>query len=260
MYDKQLFFLVLARDGHLIEEKTRELEQLGVPYRIVCGEKMQNEAVVYQPPEGKYNAINFGARFISRITDVVALNDVDTKIYGLNHMLRYFEDEDVALVFAKPYVQEGPQTVFYMIMNALRSRLPIASSGELMLIKRKVLDEVLPLKPCKAEDSYILFKVLERGYKVVFCQDCIAETARTKSAKGEEEYKRINVAGIYQALSFTKPPALIRLFYVLLPVLSPLLIVVGEKGYYWSRGIIRGFLDYVRGDRSGVWQPTYMQM
>jgi len=227
---------------------------------VVCGEKLRDPNVVYRAPKGKYDAINFGVALMPRGIDIVALNDVDTKIHGLYRMLHYFKFKNVALVFAKPYVREGPQRTFYTIMNAIRRLLPIASSGELMLIRRKVLDETLPLRPCKAEDSYILFKVLERGYRVVFCQECMAETERTKSVKGEEEYKRINVTGLYQALSFTKPPVSICLFYLLLPLISPLLLILGKQGYCWSKGILLGFLDYLRGDRSGVWQPTYMKL
>ena len=256
MRDK-IFFLVFARDSNYIKEKIRELKELKVPFKVICGERVQIENVVYRPPRGKYDAINFGARLVPRDVELVVLNDVDTRIHGLKHILHCFQEKDVALAFGKPLVNEGPQVTFYKIMNALRRHIPIASSGELMVIRREVLEEILPLKPCKAEDTYILFKVLERGYKAVFCQECIVETERTKSAKGEEEYKRINVTGIYQALSLTRPPLIIRLFYMLLPMLSPLLLITGRKGYYWLRGILRGLLDYLRGDKSGFWRPTY---
>jgi len=258
MRDK-IFFLVFARDGNHIKEKIRELKELKVPFKIVCGEKVQIENVVYRPPRGKYDAINFGARLVPRDVELVVLNDVDTRIHGFKHILHCLQEKDVALAFGKPLVNEGPQVTFYKIMNALRKHILIAASGELMIIRRKVLEEILPLKPCKAEDTYILFKVLERGYKAVFCQECKIETERTKSAKEEEEYKRINVTGIYQALSFTKPPLIVRLFYLLLPLISPLLLVIGKEGYYWSKGILKGVLDYLRGDRSGLWQPTYMK-
>lgn len=260
MYNSKLFFIVLARDRKMVREKIRELRSLGVSYVVVCGEDLQEEGVVYRPPKGKYDAINFGACFIPEGTEVVALNDVDTKIYGFKHMLHYFQDENVALVFAKPLIYKGPQVAFYKIMNAIRKYIPIASSGELMLIRRKVLEKVLPLKPCKAEDTYILFKVLELGYKAIFCEECLVVTERTKSPRGEMDYKRINTAGIYQALSYTKPPILVRLFYLLLPLLSILFIILGKTGYYWSKGIITGFLDYLRGDRTGVWKQTYMKL
>jgi hypothetical protein len=36
---------------------------------------------------------------------------------------------------------------------------------------------------------------------------------------------------------------------------SPLLLISGRKGYFWMKGILLGFLDYLRGDISGVWAP-----
>ncbi|EMR74268.1 hypothetical protein MCGE09_00428, partial [Thaumarchaeota archaeon SCGC AB-539-E09] len=82
---------------------------------------------------------------------------------------------------------------------------------------------------------------------------------RTKSIEKEEMYKRKTVSGLYQALSYTKPPRSIKLFYILLPFASPLLLVLGRKRYYWMRGILLGFIDYLRGDRSGTWLTTYMK-
>ena len=55
-----------------------------------------------------------------------------------------------------------------------------------MMIKYSVFKEILPIKPCKAEDSYILFKVLTLKYKVVLCEEFGAETERTKTAENEE--------------------------------------------------------------------------
>ena len=121
-----------------------------------------------------------------------------------------------------------------------------------------LLKEFLPIRPCKAEDSYLLFKVLEFKYKAVFCEECYTETERTKTAQGEELYKRRTVGGIYQALSYTQPPHRIKLFYFLLPIASPLLLVLGKKGFYWMKGILLGLMDYLRGDRTGVWKVTYM--
>ncbi len=255
----KLFFLVFARDGSLVHQKVEELQRLRVSYVVVCGEKTPDDKVVYREPRGKYDAINFGFRFVPKDKDILALHDVDAKIYGLENMLDHFSSERVGLVYAKPLVYEGPQVAFYKILNAIRSRLPIASSGELMLVRREVLEHVLPLRPCKAEDSYILFSVLGRGYKAVFCRSCLVETHRTKRNEAEEDYKRINVAGIYQALTYARPPILVRVFYLLLPLMAPLLLVLGKKGYFWSRGILLGFFDYLRGDRSGSWQPTYME-
>ena len=253
------FFLVLARDRGHVDEKIEELEDLGLSYLVVCGEMLNHPNVVYRKPVGKYDAINFGARFVPDDVDVVALNDVDTHIHGLNAALRHFGHEKVALVFSRIVVKGGPQKLFYLFLDDLRRRVPITASGELMLIKHKMLDKMLPIKPCKAEDSYILFKVLELGYRVVFCEESYIVTERTKSAEKEEIYKRKTVAGLYQALSYTKPPGSIRLFYFLLPLISPLLLVSGKKGYYWMRGILLGFTDYLRGDRAGLWQPDYMK-
>ena len=255
----KLFFLVLARDRTHVDDKIRELENLGVPYKIVCGERLNHPNVVYRAPKGKYDAINFGASIIPEDVDIVVMNDVDTIIHNFHLALRYFKDEKVALVFGTEMVKEGPQNLFFRILNPIRRKIPIAASGELMFIRREVFEKILPLKPCKAEDTYILFKVLEYGYKIVFCEDCYAETERTKSAEEEEIYKRRTIAGIYQALSYADPPPLIRLFYVFLPFVSPLLLVLGRRGYYWMRGILLGFLDFVHGDRSGFWNITYMK-
>ena len=255
----RLFFLVLARDEKHVDEKIQELKGLGVPYLIVCGKNINHPNVLYRKPEGKYDAINFGARFVPDYVDVVALNDVDTKINNFQAALQHFRRKEVALVFAGVSVKEGPQRLFYVILDLMRRRLPIAASGELMLIRHNALREILPIRPCKAEDSYMLFRVLELKYKAVFCEECYVETERTKTSEKEEIYKRKTVTGIYQALSYTKPSFLIRLFYFLLPFMSPLLLVLGRRGRYWMRGILLGFIDYLRGDRSGIWQPTYLE-
>lgn len=127
-----------------------------------------------------------------------------------------------------------------------------------MLIRQVIMKAILPLVPCKAEDTYILFKVLEHQHKIVFCEDCYAETERTKSAEEEEKYKRRTVSGIYQALSFTSPPPLIKVFYAVLPFASLLLLGLGKRGYFSMKGILLGFLDYSRGDRSGSWKTIYV--
>jgi cellulose synthase/poly-beta-1,6-N-acetylglucosamine synthase-like glycosyltransferase len=126
-----------------------------------------------------------------------------------------------------------------------------------MVLRYDALRRILPLKKCKSEDSYISFKVLEQGGRIAFCEDCCVETVRTASSEQEEGYKRRTTGGIYQALSMTKPPAIVRLFYTLLPFISPLLLLAGKKGYYWSKGILLGYTDYIRGDRSGAWKPSY---
>jgi hypothetical protein len=248
--------LVLARDEKHVDEKIEELKVLGVPYLIVCGQNLNHPNVVYREPRGKYDAINFGFRFIPEDTDIVVLNDVDTKIRNFEAAFRWFCSKDVALVFVKVCVKQGPQKLFYSILDRVRRRLLVTASGELMLIRYNVLKKIIPIKPCKAEDSYILFKVLEFKRKGVFCEKCYVETERTKTAEKEEIYKRRTVAGIYQALASTRPPLLIKLFYVLLPFACPLLLVLGKKGYFWTKGILLGLIDYLRGDRTGVWQPT----
>jgi cellulose synthase/poly-beta-1,6-N-acetylglucosamine synthase-like glycosyltransferase len=255
---KRLFFLVLARDSNHVGDKIRELENLKVRYIIICGEHFNHPNVVYRVPKGKYDAINFGVGLIPKDIDIVAMNDVDTIIHNFHLALQCLEDAKVALVFGTEMVK-GPQSLFFSILNPLRRKIQIAASGELMLIRRQVLEKVLPLRPCKAEDTYILFKVLEHGYKTVFCDGCYAETERTKTAEKEVMYKRKTVTGIYQALSYTQPPYPIRLFYVLLPFSSPLLLVLGKKGYFWMKGILLGLIDYLLGDRTGVWQTTYMK-
>ena len=253
------FFLVLARDDKYVYEKIEELKSLGVPYLIVCGRSLNHPNVVYQNPKGKYDAINFGFRFIPEDTDVVVLNDVDTKIRNFEAAMRWFRSEDVALVFVRVCIKEGPQKLFYNILDRIRRRLLITASGELMLIRYNVLKRIVPIKPCKAEDSYILFKVLEFKCKAVFCEECYVETERTKTAEKEEMYKRKTVGGIYQALAYTKPPHVIKLFYALLPIACPLLLVLGKRGYFWMRGILLGLMDYLRGDRTGIWDPTYIK-
>jgi hypothetical protein len=240
-------------------EKIVELEGLGVPYVIVCGERLNQSRVVYRASRGKYDAINFGAKLVPRDVNIVVMNDVDTKIHNFPAAIQHFKDEKADTLFATEMVRGGPQSLFFRLFNPIRRRVPLAGSGELMLINRHLLERILPLKPCKAEDTYILFKTLELGHKVVFCEECFAETERTKTAEKEEAYKRKTVTGIYQALSYSKPPKIIRVFYFFLPLMCPLLLVLGRKGYYWARGILLGLIDYIRGDRIGFWQPTYME-
>jgi hypothetical protein len=253
-----LFFLVLARDKKHVAEKIEELENLGVSYLIVCGEKFDHPNVIYRKPCGKYDAINFGYRLVPEYAQIVALNDVDTKINNLDDALAAFNSEDVALVFVRVTVKAGPQTSFYGFLDSIRRRILIAASGELMLVRRDILDKTLPVQCCKAEDSYILFKILELKHKAVFCEKCYVETERTKTAEKEEDYKRKTVTGIYQALSYTNPPRSIKIFYIFLPLVSPLLLVSGKKGFFWMKGILRGLTDYLRGDKTGVWKTNYL--
>lgn len=253
------FFVVLARDSKHVAEKVRELENLGFSYLIVCGENLNLRHVVHRTAKGKYDAINFAAQNLPKDAKVIAFNDVDTRIRNIEAALRDFRRKRASLLFAKLRVEEGPQVFLNALLDSLKRRILVTASGELMLIRRDFLDKILPLKPCKAEDAYILFKTLEHGGKAVFCEECYVETERTKSAQKEESYKRKTVTGIYQALSCTKVPLHVKLFYVLLPFLSPLLLILGSKGYYSMRGILFGFLDFVRGDREGYWKPTYME-
>jgi len=253
------FFLVFSRDENYVNKKIRELKELRVPYLIVCGKRINHPSVVYRKAQGKYDAINFGAKFVPKYANVVALNDADTKINNFQAALRHFDCRKVALVFTRVSVKEGPQKMFYAILNPIRRRVPIAASGELMFIRRDMLMKIVPIKSCKAEDSYILFKVFELKRKAVFCEECYVETERTKTAGKEEIYKRKTVAGIYQALASTQPPYLIKLFYFFLPFACPILLILGKRGYFWMKGILLGLTDYLRGDRSGVWQPTYME-
>lgn len=251
------FFVILARDRKYVPEKIEELHALGFPYIVVCGEKLNYPHVVYRTPKGKYDAINFGAKIVPQDVEVVVFNDVDTQIHNIEAALCHFRHHRTALVFAKVQVRKGPQTVFYKFLDRLRRWILVTANGPLLLIRRNVLSKLLPLKPCKAEDTYLLLKVLEKGYEAVFCEECYVEMDTTKNAEQEEAYKRRTVAGVYQALSFTSPPLSIRLFYTLLPVFSPLLLISGKKGYYWAKGILLGFMDYARGDRTGSWQPSY---
>ena len=244
----QIFFVVLARDSCGVIEKLRELKELGYPYVIVCGEKVEGENILYRPPKGKYDAMNFGLSFVPKTVDVIAFNDVDTKIHNFDAAANLLKNEKTSLVFVKVNVRKGPQLAFYSLLDPLRKRLPIAASGELLLIKRVFIEDSLPIEGCKAEDSYLLFKVLEKGGRAAFCEECYVTTRRTTHAEQEETYKRRTVGGIYQALSMSRPPFMVRLFYMLLPLASPLLLILGKKGYYWTKGILSGYVDCARGD------------
>ncbi len=255
------FFVVLARDRNYVGEKIEELERLGLHYIVICGEDLCQPRVVYRAPIGKYDAINsvlLGDK-IPEGTKIVAFNDVDTKISGFEKMITYFGNPRVGIVFAAELVREGPQRNFFAIFNPLRRFFPLAASGELMMMRSDVLRRILPLKPCKAEDTYIMFKTIELGYKVIFCHDCYAETERTKTGSKEEIYKRKTVAGIYQAISFTRPPPIVRILYALLPFAAIMFVLMGRNGYHTFKGILLGYLDFARGDRSGIWSArAYM--
>jgi cellulose synthase/poly-beta-1,6-N-acetylglucosamine synthase-like glycosyltransferase len=233
-----LFFIVLARDQRHVREKIMELENMRIPYLIVCGEKMDHPKVVYREARGKWDAINFGSQFVSKDADVVVLNDVDTRIHNFEHVLSHLYD-GIDLVYCRVNVTKGSQVKFYRIADPIRKRFHIFASGELMLIKREVFKRVLPIPPCIAEDSYILFKALELGYRAHFCTKTYVITERTINTKEEENYKARTTLGIYQALKYTRPPPWIRTFYGLLPMAAPLLALAGEDGKAWMRGVKR---------------------
>jgi hypothetical protein len=235
-HDINLFFIVLARDQRHVREKIMELEDMQVPYLIVCGEGIDHPKVVYREARGKWDAINFGSQFIPKNADVVVLNDVDTRIHNFEHALSHLYD-GADLIYCKVNVARGPQVKFYRIADPIRKRFHIFASGELMLIKHKVFKRVLPIPPCIAEDSYILFKALELGYRAYFCTKTYVTTKRTANAEEEEAYKARTTLGVYQALKHTRPPPWIRTFYALLPIAAPLLALAGEDGKAWMRGI-----------------------
>jgi cellulose synthase/poly-beta-1,6-N-acetylglucosamine synthase-like glycosyltransferase len=248
-----VFFVAFARDSAGVRRKAAELDKLGYRYVIVCGERMDLPNVVHREPQGKYDAVNFSIGLIPITTDLVVFNDVDTTIHNFDAGLSVFKDKTISLACARVAVERGPQISFYALLDRLRNWLPIAASGELMLIRYKTLKNIMPLRPCKAEDTYMLFKVLERGEKVFFSNECYVETKRTQRSRDEEQYKRRTVGGIYQALLLTKAPAIIRFFYAILPFISPLLLFFGKRGYYWTKGILLGIFDSIKGDQSGTW-------
>jgi hypothetical protein len=77
--------------------------------------------------------------------DVVALNDVDTKVQNIWAALKYFDFEDVDLVFAKVST-EGPTKSFNILLDLIRKKLLVTANGELMFVRRKTLMAILPIK------------------------------------------------------------------------------------------------------------------
>ena len=225
-----------------------ELEKMNVPFLVVCGEKFDHPKVMYRKNAGKWDAINYAVQFLPEEADVIVLNDVDTKIHNFEHAL-FGLNSKVDLVYCKVQVDKGPQVKFYRILNPLRNKFHIAASGELMVMNKAVFKEVLPLPACLAEDSYILFKSLELGYKANFCTRTYVTTERTQNAKDEAAYKNRTTLGIYQALDYSKPPIVIRVFYLMLPLLAPLLSIVGKDGRAWTKGISRAFKDHIKKER-----------
>jgi cellulose synthase/poly-beta-1,6-N-acetylglucosamine synthase-like glycosyltransferase len=235
-YTTKSFFIVPARDRQNVKEKIMELEKMQVSYIIVCGERINHPNVIYREARGKWDAINFGSRFVPKDADVVVLNDVDTRIHNFEHVLSHLNGE-ADVVYCKVNVLKGPQVKFYKIADPIRKRFHIFASGELMLFRRDVFRQVLPIPPCIAEDSYMLFKALELGYHAHFCTKAYVTTERTFNTEEEEAYKARTTLGIYQALKHTRPPPWIRVFYKLLPATTPLLALVGENGRAWMRGV-----------------------
>jgi len=252
-------FIVLARSHEGVAEKTSELRKLGVPFIIVCGEKIDHPDVIYRKKKGKFDAINFAAKFIDKNIKIICLNDVDTKIFKFEKALEAMRYSNAGLIFCKVKVDSGPQVQFYSLMDQIRRYFPITSSGELMLIRKKVFDEILPIPPCKTEDNYVSLKVAELGYHVSFCEDCWVETKRTQTFEEEMQYKTRTVTGLYQALSLTKGSPLVRVFYLSLPFFAPLLLVQGKRGGAWTKGILQGYTNFLRGDKGGAFEKIVVQ-
>jgi len=250
IHQHSLFFLVLARDLNHVFTKIQELDKMGFPYIIVCGQRHDHPNIVFREPLGKYDAINYGFNLIPNNIEFVVLNDVDTQILNFAEALKIL-DNHVGLVYAKVIISEGPQKMFSKLYESIRTKFMIGPSGELMLIRRQILESILPLKPCKAEDAYIMFKVIETGYKVVYSDKCLALTERTKTNYDEINYKRRTTCGIYQALSMTNPPIITLIFYALLPFSCLMLLVLGKVGFSFVKGIWLGLIDYMRGDLGG---------
>jgi hypothetical protein len=104
------FLIVLARNQQNVEEKIIELENMQVHYLIVCGENVNNPNVVYREARGKWDAINFGSRFVPEEANVIMLNDVDTRIHNLDQALHYL-NAGADLVYCRVKVPSGPQVL-----------------------------------------------------------------------------------------------------------------------------------------------------
>ena len=138
----RVFFVVLARDASAVDRKIKELNGLGFPYVIVCGERVDQRNVVYREPRGKFDALNCGFGYVPAETDVVVFNDVDTEIHDFDCALRLLRDDTVSFVFVKVRVASGPQQVFYSFLDSVRRRIPIAASGELMLMRSEFFHKI----------------------------------------------------------------------------------------------------------------------
>lgn len=244
------FFLVAARTARESKAKARELKALGQPFVIVCGERTDLPEARYRPLLGKWDAINYGAQFVESC-DLVCLHDADTRLVNFKAALEPFAD-GADLVFCKVMVREGPQRAFYKVLDLLRRGLPFVASGELMIIRSERWPSLLPLKPCKTEDNYLLFKALGMGMEVRFVERAYVITDRSKTWEEETVYKGRTVTGIYQALHLARPPPAVWAFYLLLPFALPAFLLLGRGGLAWIRGIIGGLTAlYVHGDWEG---------
>lgn len=256
---KETFVIVLARDLNGVHQKHMELEKLGLRHVIISGEPSLEDHVVYRTPRGKFDAINFGLKHIPEDAEIVVLNDVDTRIVNYDHAFRHFTDPRVGLIFTSVELPEGAHSTFNRLIDSIRHHFIIAANGELMFIRRDVLKRVTPIPPCKAEDTLILFRTLKIGYRAIFETDCHVLTSRTSSAslRNEQIFKRKVVCGIYQALYLGDASLSIKLFYSILPFASPFLLAAGRKGWFWMVGILWGLVDFLKGDKTGYWLPTY---
>lgn len=230
------FFLVCARDRGNLRDKLDEFATLGISnFLVICGEKMKHPRVRYRKTIGKWDAINFGSKFIPSGAKLIVLNDVDTEIHSLDKAL--LRSREAEFIYCGVNVAEGPQRQWYRILNAVRHNLHVAASGELMLINRRAFERLLPIPPCTAEDTYLMFRALQLGHRVEFYPKTYVTTFRTRSAMEEQLYKTRTTLGIYQALQLARPPPTIRAFYALLPFIAPLLAVRGGSGRSWAIGI-----------------------
>ncbi len=240
------FCLVLARDAKQVRAKMLEVESIGLPFTVICGESFDDPRVVHRPPVGKWDAINYGYACIPREADVVVLNDVDAEIHGLENMFSSLSGGS-DFVYAAVRPSGGPQPKFYAIANPLNRAMNIFAMGELVVVRKTLLDKLMPIPPCLAEDTYLLFKAMELHYKVEFCQDAYVNTFRTSSLAEEVLYKERTTLGILQALDYTRPPPWIRLFYRSLPALAAMLMLAGDEGRAWGRGITRAIRLHIEG-------------
>ena len=88
---------------------------------------------------------------------------------------------------------------------------------------------------------------MELNYKVDFCDDAYVRTSRTSSAREEVLYKERTTLGILQALDYARPPPWIGLFYRSLPIFAVMLMLGGEDGRAWARGILGAIRLHVEG-------------